>query len=74
MIEKILPKLIEGGLLALEDSSRQDPRNLLYPDEWTSHFYEHLNSLIARAKKENIDISRIRAGYANDFTKYGIAI
>jgi len=72
--EKTLPLLIEGGLLALEDSMRQDPRNILYPDERTSKIYEYLRNLITTAKKENIDVSVVRANYMNLFNKYRIAI
>ena len=74
MIEKLLPKLIEGGLLALEDSMRQDPRHVMYPDERTSKIYEHLNNLITKAKRERIDVSRIGANHIVLLDKYGIAV
>ena len=72
--EKTLGLLIEGELMVLEDSMIQDPRNILYPDNRTSEIYKHLNNLIKQAKKENIDISIVRANYMNLFNKYRIAV
>ena len=74
MIEKLLPELIEGGLMALEDSMRKDPRNIAYPDESAYMIYEHLNNLITKAKRERIDVSRIGANHIVLLDKYGIAV
>ena len=72
--EKTLSLLIEGGLLALEDSVKKDPKNIMYPDEKTSGIYEHLRNLIAKAKQEHIDILMIEANYGIFLNKYKIAV
>ncbi|MEK6935886.1 MAG: hypothetical protein AABW67_03795 [Nanoarchaeota archaeon] len=74
MIEKLLPELIEGGLSALEDLSKQDPRNIIYPNESASIIYKHLRNLITKAKQERIDVSRIGANHIVLLDKYRIAV